>query len=268
MSFHMNKNRMIRKDRRPARAGFTLAELVAALAMATLLAALALSARAGAKDQNLVGECAGNLRQFALALQLFGNENNDALPSNSGGMFVNWTWDMNANSGNAIAQYVSPGVGSTNLSWRVFYCPGTGYRFTAQDNNNLWNYIPGQMRVLGYLPAIPGMTGMYSTNVNSTLTPQPGGIGINATPAVSASRRVLVADATISYPAQYNPSLKAIYNWTSIRGGYPVAHTSPHLAGQLPAGGNVAMLDGHVEWRSFSQMTPRASGSSAPVFWW
>jgi prepilin-type processing-associated H-X9-DG protein len=37
----------------------------------------------------------------------------------------------------------------------------------------------------------------------------------------------------------------------------------------LPAGGNVGMLDGHVEWRVFPQMHVRTpQGSGTPVFWW
>jgi prepilin-type processing-associated H-X9-DG protein len=41
------------------------------------------------------------------------------------------------------------------------------------------------------------------------------------------------------------------------------------MAGKVPAGGNVGMLDSHVEWRKFQQMLPRTDPSSgAPVFWW
>ncbi len=45
------------------------------------------------------------------------------------------------------------------------------------------------------------------------------------------------------------------------------AHRTSHMAGFLPAGGNLAMLDGHVEWRKFDDMHVRAAGSG-PVFWW
>jgi prepilin-type processing-associated H-X9-DG protein len=41
------------------------------------------------------------------------------------------------------------------------------------------------------------------------------------------------------------------------------------LNGLIPLGGNVGMLDGHVEWRNFTNMLPRAgSGASAPFFFW
>jgi prepilin-type processing-associated H-X9-DG protein len=58
-----------------------------------------------------------------------------------------------------------------------------------------------------------------------------------------------------------------IYNYVSIRGGFPKAHLTSHLILKLPSGGNLGMLDGHVEWRDFADMHPRTS-SGNPVFWW
>jgi prepilin-type processing-associated H-X9-DG protein len=43
---------------------------------------------------------------------------------------------------------------------------------------------------------------------------------------------------------------------------------SAHLDRRFPAGGNLAMLDGHVEWRKFEDTTARTSSGSSPVFWW
>ena len=31
-------------------------------------------------------------------------------------------------------------------------------------------------------------------------------------------------------------------------------YRTSHLSGRMPAGGNIGMLDGHVEWRQFGQM--------------
>jgi prepilin-type processing-associated H-X9-DG protein len=35
----------------------------------------------------------------------------------------------------------------------------------------------------------------------------------------------------------------------------------------MPTGGNLLMLDNHVEWRKFNSMLPRTIGN-VPVFWW
>jgi prepilin-type processing-associated H-X9-DG protein len=80
---------------------------------------------------------------------------------------------------------------------------------------------------------------------------------------------VLLADATISRPGQNNEALAATYNFTDIAGGYTKHHLSPHLEGRMPLGGNLAMLDGHAEWRKFRSMQPRTfQTSGSPVFWW
>jgi len=43
--------------------------------------------------------------------------------------------------------------------------------------------------------------------------------------------------------------------------------TSSHLLGnRLPAGGNLGMFDGHVEWRRFQEFIPRTG--DAPVFYY
>jgi prepilin-type processing-associated H-X9-DG protein len=235
---------------------FTLTELAVVLATVALLAVICLPALASTKGQSRVAQCAGNLKQYALALHQFGSENNDKLPVNTSGY---WAWDMAWALGNSITQYVS---------FKKLYCPGTGVRFTEQDNANLWNWSPGYLHIPGYVAAISG-TQITATNQNTTLTPQRIQVGSVFLPAPSPAARVLVADATISTGTSDNHAgfvAGAKYNFTTIFGGYSVPHISPHLNGLVPAGGNVAMLDGHVQWRNFLDMDQRAS--SGIGFWW
>ena len=49
-------------------AAFTLVELLAVIAVLGVLAALALPALAGSKGRTKIGQCASNLKQFALSL--------------------------------------------------------------------------------------------------------------------------------------------------------------------------------------------------------
>jgi prepilin-type N-terminal cleavage/methylation domain-containing protein/prepilin-type processing-associated H-X9-DG protein len=244
------------------RAAFTLLELAVVLAMIALLATISVPALAGTKSQTRVAQCAGNLKQYAMALHMFGSENNDKLPVNSGG-FGSWAWDMAWITGNSITQYVS---------FRKMYCPGTSVRFTDQDNANLWNWSPGNLHVVGYvapIPSSPFSSPIIATNLNTTLTPQRTQVGSVFLPAPSPAARVLVADATISTGTSDNHAgfvAGAKYNFTSVVGGYSVPHISPHLNGLTPAGGNLAMLDGHVTWRNFSDMDQRAITGIG--FWW
>jgi prepilin-type processing-associated H-X9-DG protein len=42
---------------------------------------------------------------------------------------------------------------------------------------------------------------------------------------------------------------------------------SPQAEGFVPAGGNVVMLDGHVQWRNFSEMKLRTSSAQTLYYW-
>lgn len=241
---------------RHAAAAFTLAELLLVLVLLATLAAICCGAAAETRNRTRVAQCAGNLRQFALAMHLYGNSNRDALPSASPGV---WPWDLPWQTGTMITQYVS---------WQKLYCPGTSERYSEADNAGLWNWVPNSLRVAGYANTFPGSS-VIASNQNATLTPQRlnlgGGVYVAAPPA---AERVLVADATISMQGQYDYQLVQTYNFTAIPGGAPKAHLSPHLVGKLPEGGNLGMLDGHVEWRDFSLMRCRVSSGSVPGFWW
>jgi prepilin-type processing-associated H-X9-DG protein len=222
------------------------------VAVLALLAAHLYAAN-GQKNQSKIAQCACNLRQLSLSMLLYGGDNSEKLPVQTGG---NWLWDMEWNVGNTLNKYGTP---QENM-----YCPGTAPRFNATNNEELYEYYAvGLFHVIGYAPTLPGSPTLDATNVNATLTPQPlrpSNLSPYTIPPEPASRRVLVADATITHPGTPN--------WVFIPGAYRVPHISPHLEGFVPAGGNVAMLDGHVQWRNFSQMRLRTSSGAQTLFYW
>ncbi len=244
------------------RAGFTRIELVVVVLVAAMLTGLGTSVIRGTKNQVKIAQCAGNLRQFALSQLLYAGDYSDMLPApaNSGSY---WAWDLEWNIGNMLNQYGTPPI--------AMYCPGTAPRFQPKNNMELYQYAPNSTHVIGYAMALPG--NLYTvprTNVNFTTTPQPIQLNSVILPPPPASQRVLSADANLT-------SFSGSGNYYSIIGGYTsdghfVPHICPHLDGFIPAGGNLAMLDGHVEWRPFSQMRVRTldsvNGVQAPVFYW
>lgn len=235
---------------------FTLVELMVVLAVVGLLAMVALPAMTASRGQTHVAQCADNLKQYNMAMFMYGSDNNDRLPVNASG---NWAWDLSWAPGNTLTQYVS---------FRKLYCPGTSARFTDPDNAALWDYAPGFIHVLGYVAAISG-SAIIATNQNITLTPQRIQNGSVYMAPSSPATRVLIADATISENTTDNRAgylAGAKYNFTTVSGGYSLAHISPHLNGRVPVGGNLAMLDGHVQWRNFSEMDQRATYGRG--FWW
>lgn len=238
---------------------FTQVELLVLVAVIGVLGMVGLSASVRLSNQTKIARCANNLRQLNMAQLLYGTDNLNNLPSAAGA--GNWPWDTPVPVTTLLLRYGA----ATN----TMYCPGTAPRFTDEQNfastTSLWNFgVSGTsgFRVIGYAQTL-GSSLLAATNRNSTIVPQPITIGSLVLPPPPPSQRVLTADANLSSDGT---------NFTVIPGGYTYngvtyPHICPHLDGAYPAGGNVAMLDGHVEWRRFQQMTIRTSGS-LPYFYW
>jgi prepilin-type N-terminal cleavage/methylation domain-containing protein/prepilin-type processing-associated H-X9-DG protein len=238
---------------------FTLIELLVVIAIIAILAAMILPVLARAKEKARRTQCRNDLKQVMLSFFMYGHDNRDympKLPTDQG----NWVWDIDWNVGNALVQQ--------GAQWRVFYCPGTAPRFSDKDNYALWfTFLPNAFHVSGYSTTQPGTPELAVSNVNVKIYPQPVQIG-QASVLFSASDRVMLADATLSDPGQNNEAARYRYNYTEIQGGYSKKHTSPHLNGRIPDGGNLGMLDGHVEWRKFPLMHVRTTSTGNPTFWW
>jgi len=96
-----------------------------------------------------------------------------------------------------------------------------------------------------------------------TPRPTPGNTVLKTVPSVSDA--VMAADATLSIGTDIANRSQNTY--VGIPGAFPkLPHQSPHLNGNMPAGGNLLMLDNHVEWRKFNAMTIRTI--QGRPFWW
>jgi prepilin-type N-terminal cleavage/methylation domain-containing protein len=247
-------------------AGFTLIELLVVIAIIAILAALLLPALAKSKDQAIRTECKSNMNQYNIALHIYANENRDLLPQQASDGGIYWAWDMPWNEGlNLLAD---------GMIWRTFYCPGTAWKFADTNNYDLfYTYAPGNIHVTGYALTFTN-TAEFSqpgplTNINVRMSmPTTWHVGPETVQYGPITQRVLIADAT----------LEAAGVWNSIEGGYtvngkPFTHTTAHLLNaNTPAGGNLGMIDGHVEWREFKYMIKRTDSDSGvvgtPAYYW
>jgi hypothetical protein len=93
--------------------------------------------------------------------------------------------------------------------------------------------------------------------------------GVNNT---GVSDRELFACATLCSPGGVaNTPVSARYTtanitYTEVQGGFYLHHTSPHMKGKFPRGGNVGFKDLHVSWRKFDDMSQQAAQGQS--FWW
>ena len=111
---------------------FTRVDLLALLASLALLLFIVLPALGRVTGKTAIAQCAANLEQDDMALQIYGGENQDNLPNIGAGY---WAWDASLSY---TAQIINTGV-----KWTSLFCPGTSARYTEQDNWATWtNWVP------------------------------------------------------------------------------------------------------------------------------
>jgi len=238
------------------RRAFTLIELLVVIAIIAILASLLLPALAKAKERAMRIKCGSNLKQMVLACTMYAGDNRESLPPMSfgGNPPGYWPWDLPVGTADALLTY--------GFQRHVLYDPS----WSKQDNDVLWNFavVNGTgYRVIGYVLATKNSPRVRATNIVEKTTSTAVTIAGQSV-TIPTTDRAFVVDALISNGS--NEANRGANNYTAVEGGWAEKHSSPHLTGRIPDGGNQGFLDGHVAWIKFVKTTVRTDG--APSFWW
>ncbi len=255
---------------------FTSIELLVVIAVLALLAAILLPALARVKEKEIRVICVKNEKQLYTSLHIYWDDNGEKLPDpNAGG---NWPWDVSASTTTVML--------NNGCTKKTFYCPSTAPRFTDQQNweaaNSLWNFGGSHFNITGYSFTFGASA--------SRLDPQYQNLSLlteshtsTSSPQIffdSPGTRELIADVILStgntLPAASRDDFTTIFGgFTQNGSAYP--HLSAHLGRDpVPAGGNIAYKDGHVQWKKFDASSPSTvtnntkvrTGFNNPYFWW
>lgn len=216
------------------------------MAIIGILVALLLPALAGAKERARRANCQSNVRQFALAVHLYADENQQRVMSGAPNPPIRPNDDhlpvLSDATSNAIVRYSGTG--------RMAHCPSFGDFFTRQQP--LRN---AEEKAYGYIIG-------YNYHGGHTNTPWPAYTGYSAT-WVSPQKLtddpglVLVSDMndwSPGYGQSYAPHGKG---GPVLIGGSDFANPGAHGASSPEIGargGNVGLLDGSVAWREIKRM--------------
>jgi len=232
-------------SRRPteAGAGFTLIELLVVIAIIAILAALLLPTLVSAKEQSRRVNCKNSLKQFTLAVHLFGDDNEQHVPTGASQLSPkdDHLPVLCTNTRNAIVQYAG--------TYRILDCPSLGQPFNQPLG---WMVDEGDMygKVIGY--------NYHGGHTNTPWAALPGRTETWISPLrlTDPSTLVLLSDLNDWSPG-YGKTFAPHGRGGPILVGGDYSNTN--LAGSSSltigaTGGNVALLDGSVSWKEARRM--------------
>lgn len=267
--------------------GFTLIELLVVIAIIALLLAVVMPALGKAKVYAQKVICCSNMRQQALGVNLYANDNQASVPVVTGDP-ANWLWDITFWTTNQISDFA--GFDDNN----VFFCSANKTR--KPDDARFWQFsligtVTGpqplrdesglsiaQQKANYRVPPVLYMVERLKSDGTSKL---PTLLETNKKPqwisklskVKNTAGAILIMDNVLSNASKD----KNVADFFQVKGGSydkyqeydPSNHksTTRNSVGFLPDGANVAYADGHVTWKHFSEMECQIT-TMGPYFWW
>ncbi len=152
--------RLGRKQADPRVTAFTLIELLVVIAIIAILAALLLPALQGARNAARAAQCANNLKQFGVGIQIYSSEYGDCLYPYCPNDVWFWWGDHNQ-YGDAGAVLFASYVGGAHGFGGILYCPSIGAQFPGIYPDAASGFPYGRMGYAMnrrmYVPSLPGI---------------------------------------------------------------------------------------------------------------
>lgn len=272
------------------RAGFTLIELLVVIAVIAVLMGILMPALNAVREQGKRKSCASQERQHMIALNVYGADYDAKLPLQT--RETVWLWNMHYEAVNHLL--------AQGLTMEMFYCASNksmgrkdwmehfftangnlkwdGKRLQGSGNQGIWG---------GYAYVLDSYDGKRRKNRPILADPRGEMQWIRTLNDKRPADSELMVDAILGTPDS-GPDYPYGYNFGLIKTGSTyntkgIWDSSSHLKTDgVPIGGNIAFLDGHVEWRSFGgtpqKRTEREKSpysimnvrweSGSPPFWW
>ena len=214
---------------------FTLIELLVVIAIIAILAAMLLPALSAARARARAATCVSNMRQVAQAMLSYADDNDNMIPQHyvtgSGGAFpgkITWMDALESYTNNEAKNLKNTAGGAKGNN--LYYCPecvkpATNSAYTSYAFNGSF--------------AGSGGAGNYGGK-NLTVVKNP----------TNTFLLIEIGDPTGSFPRE---AMAGNVQQLSYGARLTAGHQYAALAYPHSNGLNIAMTDGHVEWRNMPQ---------------